>query len=85
MKATIVETIYYDFDDEVLKDYLNYCNEEDIDPSYFDFINWIQMDYDNGLDCYFEDEDWDYESVNGSFKINDAFAKEIERIKQQND
>lgn len=39
----------------------------------------------DGLDCFFDNEYWEYESVNGSFKINDAFAKEIERIKQQND
>lgn len=39
MKATIVQTNYYDFDDDVLKEYLNHCNEENIDPSYLDFID----------------------------------------------
>lgn len=84
MKATIVITSYFDFDDDILKDYLNHCNKKDKDPSYWDFINWVQMDCD-GIDCYFDDEDWEYESVNGSFEVEDAFAKEIERIKQQND
>ena len=70
----------YIIEDKILKEYIEYCKENDMD--YEDFDNFIQ--YFLNLyykDDFLESEDEFWNAVNNSFNINFEFSKEIERLK----
>lgn len=79
MKITRVVHKTYDIDDDILIEYISYCNQENITPELNDFVFWLDEQYDLwGFLC---EEDNDWECINNSFNLNKEFKKEINRLK----
>ena len=71
---------YYIIDDKILKEYIEYCKENNIEEGFNDFISNF-LDYYYLKDDFLESEDEFWNAVNNSFHINSEFSKEIKRLK----
>lgn len=76
----LVEVIYntYEIDNDTLLEYIDYCNKEDVQPTFHDFIQWFDEQY--FFSDFLEEDDSEFESVNGSFQVEAAFQKEIKQL-----
>ena len=79
----LVEVIYntYEIDDDTLLEYIDYCDKEDVQPDFNDFINWFNEQY--FFSDFLEEDDFEFESVNGSFQTKNEFEKVIKRLRFQ--
>lgn len=71
----------YIIDDEILKEYIEYCKENNIDEDFDDFVQNF-LDFYYLKDDFLESEDEFWNAVNNSFNRNFEFSKEIERLKK---
>ena len=78
MRLVEVISNTYEIDDETLLQYLNYCDEEDISPTFDNFLDWFDTEY--YISDFLDSTDVEFESVNNSFRKEDAFKKEINEL-----
>ena len=78
MKLVEVIRNTYEIDNDTLLEYIDYCNKEDVQPTFDDFINWFDEQY--FFSDFLEEDDFEFESVNGSFQVDNAFQKEIKQL-----
>ena len=78
MKLIEVISNTYEIDNNTLLEYIDYCNKEDVQPTFNDFINWFDEQY--YFSDFLEEDDIEFESVNGSFQVEAAFQKEIKQL-----
>ena len=78
MKLVEVISNTYEIDNDTLLEYIDYCNKEDVQPTFDDFINWFNEQY--FFSDFLEEDFSEFESVNGSFQVETAFQKEIKQL-----
>ena len=78
MRLVEVISNTYEIDDEVLSEFLEYCDKENIESTFQNFIDWFDEQY--YFSDFLESDDIDFESINGSFEIERAFQKELKNV-----
>ena len=83
MRLTEVITNTYEIDDKVLSEFIEYCNKQNIKSTFNNFIDWFDEQY--YFSDFLDDENSDFEIINGYFEREKAFQKELKKLIENND